>query len=143
MRFGEAEAADRFALLQQWQPFFFLRVRTERVDRIHHQRRLHRNKAAQAGIAALQFLRHQAVFHVGHARASVALQARAEKAELGHLRHQLHRKFSFAVVFLDDRHDFRIYKLACSIARELFFVAEHGIEVEIINPGERWHGMSP
>ncbi len=143
MRLGKPEAADRFPLLQQRQPFIFLRVRTERVDRIHHQRRLHRNKAAQSGIAALEFLRHQAVFHVGHARAAVALQARAEKSQFGHLRHQLHRKFSFAVVFLDDRHDFRVHELPRGIARQLLFVAQQGIEVEVVNPGERWHGMSP
>jgi hypothetical protein len=33
--------------------------------------------------------------------------------------------------------------LARGVARQLFFVAQQGIEVEVVNPGERWHGISP
>ena len=122
LRLGEAEAADGFALLQQRQPFVFLRVRAEGVNRIHHQRRLHGNETAQSGIAALELLSDETVFDVGHARAAVAFQARAEKPELGHLRDELHGELSFAVVLLDDGHDFSVDELARGLASEFFFV---------------------
>ncbi len=143
MRLGEAEAADGFALLKERQPFIFLRVGAKGVDRIHHQRRLHGHEAAQSGIAALEFLRDESVFDVGHARAAVAFQARAEKPEFGHLRNKLHGKFSFAIVLLDDGHDFSVDELPRGLAGESFFVAQERIEVEVIDSGERWHPISP
>ena len=100
------------------------------------ERRLHGNEAAQAGIAAFEFLGDEAVFDVGHARAAVALQARAEKSELGHLRDELHGKLSFAIVLLDDGHDFGVDELARGIASEFFLVGEDGVEVEVIDSGE-------
>ena len=136
MRFGETEAADCFSLLQQRKPFVFLRVGAECVDGIHHERGLNGNKAAQAGIAAFKFLGDQAVFDVGHSRAAVAFQAGAEKTEIGHLRDELHRKFSFAVVLLDDGHDGVIDELTSGLASKFFLVAQQGIEVEEIDPGE-------
>ena len=92
LRLGEAEAADGVAGLQARQPFVFLRVAAEGMDRIHHQRALHGNEAAQAGIAALEFLGHQAVGDVGHARAAVAVKIGAEKAEFAELRDQVLRE---------------------------------------------------
>src|SRR5208282_4805022 len=43
---------------------FFLVIRPEGINRIHHQRRLYADERAHAGIAAFQFLRDQAVFHI-------------------------------------------------------------------------------
>src|SRR6202008_1458204 len=143
LRLGESKAADGFALLQERQPFIFLRVRTKGVNRIHHERRLHRNEAAQSRIATLELLSDESVFDVGHARAPIALQARAEKPELGHLRDGLHGKLSLAVVLLDGGHDFGVDELARALAGELFLVREDRIEVEIIDSGKRWHPISP
>src|SRR5262249_21201563 len=65
LRFGQAEAADLFSLLEQREPFLFLRVAAERIDRIHHEGALHGDKAADAGVAALELLRHQSVGDAG------------------------------------------------------------------------------
>ena len=136
LRFGESETPNRFALLQQGQPLVFLRVGTKGINRIHHQRRLNGDEAAQPRIAALQFLSHQAVFDVGHARAAVTFEARAKQAQFRHLRNQLHREFPFAIVFLDDRHYLVVDELPRGVARQFFFVAENGIEVEIVDSGK-------
>jgi hypothetical protein len=48
----------------------------------------------------------------------------------------LDRKFSLAVVLLDDGHDLIVNELPRRMARELFLVAQQGIEVEEIDPGE-------
>ena len=71
---------------------FFLLVGAEGVNGIHHQRRLHADKAAKAGVAALQLLHHQAVLHVGHAGAAVALEIGAVEAQLAHHWHEFARK---------------------------------------------------
>src|SRR6202041_3927776 len=128
-----------FSLLQQREPFVFLRVGTKRVNGVHHQGGLPGDKTAEAEVAALEFLSDQAIFHVGHSRAAIALQACAEEAELGHLRNKLHREFSFAVVLLDDGHNLVIDKLASCLPRELFFVAQEGIEVEEVDSGKGGH----
>ena len=109
------------------------------MDRIHHQRALHGNEAAQAGIAAFEFLRHQAVGDVGHSGAAVALQVRAKKSQLAQFRHQLHREGRFAIVFFDDRDDVLVDKLPRRLARQQLFVIEQRIEVQKIHAGKRGH----
>ena len=115
---------------------FFLRVRAIRVDRIHHQRALHGNEAAQAGIAALEFLHHQAVGDVGHSRAAVAFQVRAEESQFAELRHQLHGECGFAVVLFDDGKNFVVDELPRGLARQFLFVVQQGIEIDEIDAGE-------
>ena len=139
LRFREPEASDRFPLLQLRQPFFLLCVRPERVNRIHHQRRLHRYEAPQARIAPLKLLRHQPVFHIGHFRAAVAFEARSEKSELRHLRHKLHGKFPRAIMLRDDGKHLLVHKLTRGLSRQLLFIAEQGIELEEIDARERGH----
>ena len=81
-RFGQPETADRGAGLQSRQPLLLLFLAAEGEDGIHHQRALHADEAAQAGIAALQLLHDQAVLDVVHAGAAVAFEIGAEKAQL-------------------------------------------------------------
>ena len=52
---------------------FFCSSDPEGQDGIHHQRRLHTDKAAQTRVAALQLLQHQAILDIRHAGAAVAL----------------------------------------------------------------------
>ena len=81
---GQAEAAQLLAAGERREPGVLLLVGAEGVDGIHHERGLHADEAAEAGVAAFQFLHHQAVFDVGHAGAAVALEVGAEEAELAH-----------------------------------------------------------
>ena len=89
-------------VLQRGQPGLFLLVAAEGVNGIHHQRRLHADERAHAGVAAFQFLHDQAVFDVRHPGAAVTLQAGAEEAELAHGLDQFARKAAGAIAFFDD-----------------------------------------
>ena len=94
------------------------------IDGIHHQRRLHADKAAQAGVAALQFLHHQAVLHIRHARAAIALNVCAKKSQLAHGLNQLARKASVPVALLDDGNQVVFDEGPGSVASHAFIVAE-------------------
>ena len=63
---------------------------------------MHADKTAQAGVAALQLLHHQAVLDVGHSGAAVALEVGAEEAQLAHRRDQFARETAFAEAVFDD-----------------------------------------
>ena len=54
VRLGQAEAADQLGLGELGQIFLLLRLAAVGVDRVHHQRGLHRQRRAVAGIDALQ-----------------------------------------------------------------------------------------
>ena len=69
--FGQAEAAELFAFLHRWQPGLLLFFAAEFLNWIHAQRRLHAYKAADARVAALEFLRQQAVLHIAHTGTAV------------------------------------------------------------------------
>jgi hypothetical protein len=113
--------------------WFFLFVAAEGINRIHHQPRLHADEAAHAGVAALQFLRHQAVFDVAHAGAAVALERRAKKSQLGHGLDQFAGKAAGAVALLDDGNEVVFDELARGIAHQAFFVGEQGIVLNEID----------
>ena len=61
IRLSQSKAAELLAFLHRGKPGVFLLVAAESVNGIHHQRRLHADKRAHAGVAALQFLRDQPV----------------------------------------------------------------------------------
>src|SRR4029077_84590 len=114
-------------------------------DGIHHQRRLHADKAAHARVAAFQFLRHQSVFHIRHARAAVALQVRAEKSQLGHGLDQFARKTPGAVALFDDRDEIVFNELARRIADQTLVVGEQRVEADEVDSTEfdGWHECEP
>ena len=113
---SQAEAAELLAFLHRRQPGLLLLFAAELVNGIHAQRRLHADKAAHAGVAALEFLGHEAVFDVAHAGAAIALQRRAEKAEFGHGLDQFAREASGAVAFFDDGDEIVFDELARGVA---------------------------
>ena len=137
--FRQPKAADRFSIPQLRKPLFFLRVAAERVDRIHHERALHRYEAPQAGIPAFQFLSDQPIGNIGHSRAAVAGEVRAEKPQFAELRHQMHRKRGFAAVFFDDRQNFVVHKLSGRQPNQFFFVIQLRIKIDEIDTGKSGH----
>src|SRR5580704_5387 len=141
LRLGQPKATDRLPLLQPRQPFFLLRVGTKRVDRIHHQRALDRNKTSQSGIAAFQFLRHQSVRDIAHSRATISVQVRTKKSQFAKLRHQVHRKSSFPAVFFDDGNDFVVDELSRGLPYQFFFVVQLRIKINKIYACKRGHPL--
>ena len=142
---GQSEAAKLFAFLHRGQPVVFLLVRAEGVNRIHHQRRLHADEGAHAGISAFEFLRDQPVFDVRHAGAAIAVQRCAEESQIGHRLHQFARKAAGAVALLDDRDEIVFDELARRVAHEALVIVEQGVEVDEIHTAEfdGWHYLSP
>ena len=102
VRFRETEAAEFLSRSHLRQPEIFLLIRAKGIDRIHDERRLYAHKAADARIAALEFLHQQPVFDVVHTRAAVAFERCAKEAEFAHGTHQLARKAAVAVALLDN-----------------------------------------
>ena len=117
----------------QREPVVFLLVGAEGVDRVHDERRLHADEAAHAGVATLEFLHDEAVFHVRHAGAAVAVEVRAEEAEFAHLWHELAREAAFAVALFDDGDEVVFDELAGGIAREALVFVEEGIEADEVD----------
>ena len=128
--FGQSEAAELFAAGEGGEPGVFLLVGAEGVDGIHDQRRLHADKAAQAGVAAFQLLHHQAVLDIRHAGAAVALEVGAEEAQLAHEGNELARKTALAEAVFDDGNDVVFDEVASGAADEEFVFAEAGVEMK-------------
>ena len=59
-----------------------LRVRAERVDRVHDEAALHAREAADAGVAALELLHREAVADLAQAGAAVSVQIATKQTEL-------------------------------------------------------------
>ena len=136
LRFGEAEAADGLAGLEKGEPVVFLRLAAEGADRVHDERALHGDETAQAGIAALKFLSHEAIGDVGHARAAVALEVGAEEPEFAKLGNHVKGEGAFAGVLFDNGEDFVIDKLTRRLADQFFLVVQLGIKVDEIDTGK-------
>ena len=111
------------------QPGILLLVAAESVDGVHDQRRLHADEGAHAGVAALQFLRDQAVFDIRHAGAAIAMQRCAEEAEIGHGLDQFARKAAGAIALLDDGDEIVFDELAGGVADQALVVVQQGIEM--------------
>src|SRR5206468_4088084 len=69
--FSQTETPDLFALCQWRQPLPLLIFGSESENGIHHKRALNADEAAQAAVAALQFLHNEAIRNVVHICAAV------------------------------------------------------------------------
>lgn len=130
---GEAKAAKLFALGHGRQPAILLRVAAKGINGIHHQAALHAGKAAQAAIAALQLLHDEAVLHVVHARAAVALNGGAEEAKLAHGSHDLPREAALAVALLDNGDKVVFHELAGGGAHHALVFCQQRVEFQEVN----------
>src|SRR5262249_57460469 len=83
-------------------PLLLLRVRAVAVDRVHHEPALYRRRRAKPGVTPLELLHDESVGDVVEARAAVALERRAEHAELAELRDERDRKRARPVMLADD-----------------------------------------
>jgi hypothetical protein len=133
---GQAEAADPFTGREPGQEFLALRLGAIGVDRVHHQRGLHRHHRAVAGVDALDLARDEAIADVVDARAAIAVDGRAEEAHLAHLAED--RGVGLLVVegVLDPRHQLLLAILPGGIADHPFVLAELLLHQEGILPDE-------
>ena len=103
VRLGEAEAADQLARRHARQVLLLLLLAAVGMDRVHAEARLHGDEAAEAGVAALEFLADEAVADGVHAGAAVAFERAAEQAEPGDFGNQLPRERVILEVLADHR----------------------------------------
>ena len=108
----------------------------EGIDRIHHQRRLHTDERAHTAVSTLQFLCNQAVFHIRHGCATVALETGAEESQFSHRLHQFAGKAAGAVAVLNDGDEIVFNESTSGIADEALVVSEQRVEFEEIDSPE-------
>ena len=137
VRLGQAEAADQLAVGELGQILLLLRLGAVGVDRMHHQRRLHRHRRAIAGIDALHLARDQAVGDIAEARAAVFLRdGRAEQAERAHLGQELLVDLLLAPGEPHPRHQLVLREAARAVAHHALFLGQIAFEVERVLPVE-------
>ena len=119
------------------QIFAALRLGAVGVDRIHHQRRLHRHHRAVAGIDALDLARNQPVADVAEAGAAVFLRdGRAEEPEMAHLVDDLAIEALFAIGGEHAREQFLLRIGARGVAHHALVLGELALEIERVLPVE-------
>ncbi len=86
VRLGQAKAADPFAGRELGQIFLALVLVAIGIDRVHHQRGLHRIHRAIAGIDPLDLARHEAIGDVARIGAAIFFrQGNTDQAKFAHL----------------------------------------------------------
>src|ERR1051326_244175 len=134
---GESEAPDHFAARHLRQPLFSLVLGAEGIDRVHHQRALHRRERPHARIAPLELLHDQPIRDVIQPRAAILFrEIRAEEAELRHAGDELLGKLAGDVRFADDGHQIVVDPLANGVADRALFFAEQAVDVVEIHAVE-------
>src|SRR5258706_16222823 len=89
VRLRKTEAADRRALVHRQQPALLLLFAAPAPDREHRERSLHRDEAADAGVACFELQAREPVRDRARTREAVALEVHPEEAELADLGHEL------------------------------------------------------
>ena len=99
-------------------------------------------KRAQAGVAALELLHHEAVGDVAQAGAAVALEVRAEEAELGEPRDELARERAVAGARAPASRgrNSRLDEVAHGLSREELLLGEELVEAQEVDAAEVGHG---
>ena len=136
IRLRETEAANHPAAGQPRDEAVLLLLRAEGEDRVHDQGALHRDHAADAGIAALQLLHHEPVRDIPQAGESVLREVRSEQVQIADLGRQLHRRARIAMALLDDGLHPLVDELTDGISDQALLAAEQRVELHEINAGE-------
>ena len=141
IRLGQAEAADPLAGGELGQVFLALVLVAIGVDRVHHQRRLHRIHRAIAGIDALDLARHQAIGDVARIGAAIFFRQRdADQAEFAHLVEDVAIDLLFQIGLGDARQQLVLRIGARGVADHALVFGELLVEHERIVPLEIHRG---
>jgi hypothetical protein len=122
------------------QPALLLFLGAVGEDRIHAQRGLHRDEAADTAVAALELLADQAVADRIEPAAAVLLgQGRAEQAEFRDLRHQFLREPSLVEGVADDRQHPLVGEAGHGVLHRALLLRQKGTDVVQV-VGMQGHG---
>lgn len=114
----------------------FLLVGAVGEDGVHDEGALDGDEAAEAGVAAFEFLHNEAVFDVVEAGAAVAFEVGSEEAEAGEFGDEFGGKASVTVGVADEGEDAIVDELPGGLADEEFVGGEEGIDLEIVDASE-------
>ncbi len=134
--FGEAETTHPFAASELGEELGTLCLRAEGVDRIHHQRGLHRKRAAVAGIDPLDLARDQPVGDVADIGAAIARERGPEKPHLAHLVHDGAVEDFVPIGLEHAGEELLLGESVCRVADGAFLLGELVFEAERVIPGE-------
>ena len=130
VRLGQPEAADRLARVHGRQPALLLLLRAPAPDRVHRERALHRDGAADARVARLQLLADEPVGHGARAGQPVALEVHPVEPELRELAEELARQDALLEPVAHLGQHAVAHELAHGVADRLLLVAEQRVERE-------------
>ena len=137
IRLGQAEAADPFAGGELGQVLLALGFVAIGIDRIHHQRRLHRIHRTIAGIDPLDLACDQAVGDIARIGAAIFFRQRdADQAELAHLVEDLTIGLLFEIGLGDARQQLVLRIGARCVADHALVFGELLVKQERIVPLE-------
>ena len=138
MRFGQAEAADDLAGSHVRQPALALFLAAVSVNRVHAQRGLHGGEAADARIAALEFLANQAIADGIHAGAAVfGRQRGSQQPQFRHFRNQVLRENALVEAVADDRQHALVSEAGHGVLHHALFFAQQRADVVQVGRIER------
>ena len=112
------------------QPALLLLLGAPPPDRVHRERALHRDEAADAGVAGLELLADEPVHDRARLGQAVALEVHPEQAEPRELGDQLGGKLAALEPLADVRLDLLRDELAHGVADRALLVGEEGVERE-------------
>ena len=120
------------------QIFASLRLGAIGIDRIHHQRRLHRHRRAVSGIDALELARDQSIGDVAETRAAILFRNGGPKQpELAHLGQHAGIVCFVAKRFDHARHQIALRKPARGVAHHALVFGKLAFKIERVFPHER------
>ncbi len=137
VRFGQAETANQVARTQARQVFFALVLRAVGIDRVDHQRALHRHHRPVSAVHPFDFARDQTIGDVSRAQPAVFFgHGHAQQPGLAHFGKDFGRDGFFGIGLNDARGQFCVGKGACGVAQHAFIFAQLVFDAKGIFPVE-------
>ena len=124
------------------QPLLLLLLRAPAPDREHRERPLHRDDAADPGVAGLELRAGEPVGDGARAREAVALEVHPEEAELRELADHLARQHAALEPVADLGHDLLADELAHGVADRPLLVVEERVDARGSRAGRALTGCS-
>src|SRR5207249_11359463 len=115
------------------EPALLLLLAPPAPDGEHRERALHRGHRAQPRVARLELLHDEPVGDVGEPGAAVALQVRAEEAELGHARDERARELLLRVAALDPGQHLALDEAPHARPRHALLLAEELLQPVVVD----------
>src|SRR5690606_6572216 len=137
VRLCETKASQPLSTRKLWKIFLTLLFAAVCIDRIHHERTLHRRSRTHAAVATLELLHHQAITGVIESATAVFRRNRwTETTQITQLLHNLLRKLSLLCIVFNDRRNLLLHIIAHHFTYVALLLGEQFIDIKIIGTCE-------